>query len=326
MATTEAPAMRAMTPDGLLVLPASAPRDDWLAARRHGITATDLVKILGLSPYGNALDVYLDKRVGGSDQTPQEAARWGQLLEDEVAKEWGRRQGATVRRVGLLRHRDHPHHLASLDRTVAGQASALEVKTISAFVASDWEDGVPDKVIAQTQWQMAVTGFRKAHIATLVGGQRLESFTVWRDDDVVAYLREEADRVWAAVEAGEPPDVPASQLTVGSLNRLYPDRTGSVDLPDEAAEWLAQYRAAAAAEKDAAALKDEAKLGLLSLLGSAEEGLIGGVPVITYRAGRPTRSIAVADLAHVAGALNDLVAQYAAEKPGTRTFRITKEA
>lgn len=321
-ATAEPAAMRAVTPEGLLVLPAAAPREQWLAARRHGITATDLVKVLGLSPHGNALDVWVSKRTEVSDDAPGEAARWGQLLEDEVAKEWARREGASVRRVGLLRHRDRPRDLASLDRLVSGAACPLEVKTLSAFTADDWEEGVPDRVLVQTQWQMGVAGFRKAHIAALVGGQKLQSFTVWRDDDVIAYLRDEADRLWAHVESGAVPDVPVSQLTVGSLNRVYPDRTGAIELPADARDWIERYRGAAAAEKEARAAKDEAKLALLQQLGAAEVGMVDGEPVVTYRAGRPTRTISAADLEQVAHALADLVAQHAALKPGTRTFRL----
>lgn len=266
------------------MLPSGAPRPQWLAARREGITATDVVKIVGLSPYGNALDVYLDKRVGEQAWDPGEAARWGLALEDVVARRWAADRGCRVRRVGLMRHRGHAHHLASLDRVVVRERAPLECKTRNVF-ADDFTDSVPERVAVQVQWQMHVTGADHAHVAALVGGQDLVTHTVERDQVLIDYLAGEADRVWAAVRAGVPPEVPPWAQTAAALNRLHPDRAGVVDLdPVTAGPLLQAYRGAAADEKKAKAAKEHARVQLLALLGDHEEATVAGQPAFTYRA------------------------------------------
>ncbi len=183
-----------ITPEGVLVTDAPPESDDWLAARRGGITGTDLPKILGLTKYGNALSVWLDKR-GELDDAAGEAARWGNLLEDPVAQEWAARHGAKVERVGVLANTERPWVRASLDRLVVhgmcpdgGFDCGLEVKTRSAFKADEYRSGVPDDVLAQVEWGLIATGLHHMHVAVLIGGQRMESLRVDRDEQVEAYL------------------------------------------------------------------------------------------------------------------------------------------
>ena len=294
---------------GALVLPATAPRDRWLAARRSGITATDVVKIVGLSKYGNALDSYLDKRLGEEDREPSEAAAWGLLLEDPVARRWAAQRGCRVRRVGLMRHRVHSHHMASIDRVVVGERAPLECKTRNVF-ADDFADSVPERVVVQVQWQMHVSGAEHAYVAALIGGQELVTHTVRRDQVLIDYLRSEADRVWGAVLAGEPPDVPAWQQTAAALDRLYPDRAGVVDVdPDAAGPLIADYHAASASESAAKAAKAAAKVALLDLLGDHEEARVGGVKAWTYRATSQT-GIPADNLRALIEAHPDIAEQY----------------
>ena len=75
-----------VTPTGVLVYDGAPHTDEWFAARRRGITATDVPKILGLTEYGTARHVWLDKQGLAPVDEGSEAARWGTLLEDIVAK------------------------------------------------------------------------------------------------------------------------------------------------------------------------------------------------------------------------------------------------
>lgn len=315
-----------ITPTGELVLPASAPRWQWLEARRQGITGTDVVKIIGASRYGGPLDVYLDKRVGEDDRD-NEPARWGRLLEDDVAREWARRhgEGTRIRRAGLVRHHRHRHHMVTCDRLVVGQAAVLECKTTSAFKADDWAEGIPQHVTIQTQWQMHVTGYNVAHIAALIGGQRLASFAVERDQPVIDYLVEEADRLWECVQAGTPPKVHPGLLTDEALDRLHPDRAGVVHIdPDEAGAWIDRYRAAQAAEKAAEGAKAEARLALLQMLGDGDVAAIGDRVAFTYTAGKPSVSVPAANARTLLNDHPELAADYVVTKPPTRTFALKK--
>ena len=46
----------------------------------------------------------------------------------------------------------------------------FEAKTATAYKAGEWEDTIPDEYQLQIQHYMAVTGYRGAYIAVLIGG------------------------------------------------------------------------------------------------------------------------------------------------------------
>lgn len=279
-----------VTPTGIRVLPASADRADWLEARKDGITATDIVKIVGESKFGSAVDVYADK-IGQplTDDELSEAGEWGQELEDYVARRWAERNGYTVRRVGLIRHDTDPVLLASLDRLVGGcelGRCAAEIKTRNAYVADQWEDSVPESVNVQVQYQLLVTGLDHIHVAALIGGQRLVEHIVRPDEVLQTWLQIKAHEVWAAVVAGIPPVVDPALMTVDLVNRVYAKRDGVRVLDGEIARrCIAEYQDAHEGAKAFDETKDRIKVELLLMLGDGEEAIDeNGVTLFTYKA------------------------------------------
>jgi putative phage-type endonuclease len=288
---------RLTTPCGRLVLPSSAPRDQWLAARRDGITATDLVAIMGQSQYSNTLDVWQAKTHGDTWDEIGEAGQWGMWLEDVVAKKWATDHGYTIRRIGLLARDGDDWSRASLDRVVVDGCDigtidigcGLEVKTRNAWVADQWDDTIPESVVTQVQWQMFVAGYAHMHVAALIGGQRLVEHIVHRDDALIDRLIAAGSRLWAQVLAGQLPDVDPNTWTTEMLDRFYPNREGQVDVGDQAQVWLDLYQAAHVDIKAADQVKDTAKLQLLALLGSGEIAVDGERVLFTYKASDTTR-------------------------------------
>jgi len=287
-----------VSPTGRIVTDADAGTPPWFAARRAGITGTDLPKILGDSPYGNALSVWHDKRGDILDDLVSEAGEWGHILEDPIAQEWARRNKVQVVRVGVVANTKHDWQRASLDRLVHGCPDAeicgLEVKTRSAFKAGMFRDDIPDDVLAQVAWGRLVTGLPHMHVAVLIGGQQMLEFTYEPDVQLETFLIEKASALWQAVEDNNPPDVePDSDgVLIGLLNKLYESRAGTRELPPKDVEkWVAQYRAAHVDEKAAAALKEKAKAALIALLDDGEIGVVNEEPVFTYR--RPSASYSV---------------------------------
>lgn len=299
-----------VTPTGLFVTDADPGSDEWLAARRKGITATDIPKILigDETTHGNAISVWMDKQ-GQWDDDLGEAAMWGQVLEEPIAAVWSRQHGTETAPLPVLCHVVNEWMVASLDRIVrdcpTGEATAawgcaLEVKTRNAFVAGNWRDDVPDDVLAQVAWQRLVSGFGHVHVACLIGGQRLVQHTYRRDAELERYLLIEAGRVWRHVLDGTRPIAPANALLTAVLNKLYPDRDGVLSLvsADEIAEALDvvdAYEDARLAEAAAKADKDAAKSRIVERLGPHEVALVDGKPVFSYRANRNgVRSLLIA--------------------------------
>jgi putative phage-type endonuclease len=228
------------TPTGTVIarLDPISDRANWLAVRRTGIGSSDVPILLGLSTgeYAKSeLDLYMDKRGEVPDDESGEAALWGTLLEDPVAREWARRENSrdplapllTVQKVGTIAHREHRHMLCDLDRRVIGcpdhERCALEVKTRSAYKASDWADGVPEDTLAQVMHQLAVTGYDAIHVAALIGGQKLVTYVVEPDADMIADLFAIEDQFWTEnVLAGVPPAISSLDLLVDHLKHFTP--------------------------------------------------------------------------------------------------------
>lgn len=290
-----------ITPTGVVVSDAQPLTDEWFAARREGITATDIPKILGDSEYGNAVSVWLDKRGEWEDDaTDIEAASWGRELEEVVSRVWCRRNDTHAAPIEMLGRRGTEWMRASLDRTVrrcpAGDAKkawgcGLEIKTRSAFVQGRWRDDMPDDVLAQVAWQRMVSGYGHIHVACLIGGQRLVGFTYHRDEALEDFLLTEATRVWQHVLDGTPPNADPNALLVKVLDRMYPNRDGVVEVPMlDTLAAIDRYESARADEAAAGRRKDAARAELIALLGDHEAALVDDKPAFTYKA-IPRRTI-----------------------------------
>lgn len=244
----------------------------WLEARRMAVTATDIPVILGLSPYDTARERWAEKIGLIKPKEVGEAALWGTLSEPMIADEWARRHGVTLSNPGITAHPDRPEHRASIDRVVHAcpehpGGCILEIKTKSAFLASQWEgrnqdgDELPPGVEAQVAWQLYVCGLEHAHVACLLGGQRLIEATVTRDPDVEAALVARADEFYACLQSGTEPtwDAPDARL-IRALGRIFPDREGAAEVTDEdARDLLAQHADASQYVKDLSAQLKEAR-------------------------------------------------------------------
>lgn len=275
---------RRVTPTAVRILPADADRDTWLAARRQGIGSSDVAAILGVADRSTAVHVYRDKR-GELVDDAGEAALWGRLLEEPVAREWARRQRSVIQRVGLVAHVDEPWQMATLDRRVAEcpmnrevrTACALEVKCRSAYKASRWRSDVPDDVLAQGTWQMRVTGYDHIHVAVLLGGNEMKMTVIERDERMESYVVREVERfreqnLLAGVEPEWDLSKAAALIEMDAL--MHPDRVGEISL-DEIGEVL-EY-AELSARKGAAdrALK-QARATLARLARGAQTVTFGG--------------------------------------------------
>ena len=103
-------------PDGRLVLPAGASREQWLTERRKGIGGSDIATLLGVNPYQSEYELWLDKsgRAGPDEQTG--AMQRGVWLEPRLAAIFSERTGLAVRRCGLVKNRYDGRVRATPDR------------------------------------------------------------------------------------------------------------------------------------------------------------------------------------------------------------------
>ncbi|MCT9090610.1 YqaJ viral recombinase family protein [Streptomyces sp. ASQP_92] len=311
---TAAPAI--VTPTGVVVAPPNLDREQWLAARRTGVGGSDIAAVLGMSKYTSPVELYLDKvgELGDVPRSPElvEAAFWGHQHEPTIASVFAERTGlGVVEGPGMLAHVERPWMLANVDRYVIEQSEAtpsslLEIKTRSAYQLDDWLLGVPDGPALQTHWYLAVTGYSHAHVAALLGGNRLIIHRVERDESLVEHLVDIVGRFWQSVLDRVPPAVDGSEATEELLGHLYkvtPDRVTVVD-PAEVLPLLDRRRELKAREQRTADELREVDNRLKAVAGEAEVVKTQGAVAFTWKQNGPLST------KRFAAAHPDLAAKY----------------
>ena len=267
----------------------SSDRAAWLEARRTGIGASDSPVLLGLSTYSSPVQLWAEKvgRTVSDDSEQTDRQRWGIKLEPLVAEEYERQTGRQLNRwATLVRSTRWPFMLATPDYStfIDGIHAPVEIKTTDHSRASDWADGVPDRVNVQLQHQLAVLDAPMASVGLLVGGNTFRWADVPRDEKVIKHIIESARGFWQLVADEILPSVDDGD--VDALKRLYPVATPgkSILLPGHAIAW-AEELAAAKAEKGEAEIRVKlVEAQLRAAMGDAEVGeMADGSPPFTLR-------------------------------------------
>ncbi|QKW08066.1 YqaJ viral recombinase family protein [Streptomyces sp. NA04227] len=319
------------TPTGRVVAPPGLSREDWFATRRRGVGGSDVAAVLGMDKYRGPLEVYLDK-VGELPELPRdtdldESAFWGHTLEPMVAEVFAERTGLHVTLgPGTLAHVDRPWMLANVDRLAlepgtVGSVGVLEIKTRSAYQLDEWREGVPDGPALQTHWYLAVTGYSQAHVAALIGGQRLVVHRVERDEQLVEHLVQLAGEFWQRVQDRTPPPVDESPATADLLAHLYEVEPDAVTLADpaEVQPLLDELATVKAREADLADERRAVEARLKTIAGAAEVVQVRGETAFTWRRNGTFASKRFAE-AHP-----DLAAQYTRPRPALDVKRLAAE-
>ncbi|MCY8269642.1 YqaJ viral recombinase family protein [Bacillus sonorensis] len=259
--------------------------EKWLEARRAGVGGSDAAAIAGLSKWQTPMSVYLDKLGQASkDNSSSEAAYWGHVHEETVAREFSKRTGKKVRRrKAILQHPNYPFMLANVDRLIVGEQSGLECKTASEYLKDEWEgEEVPDAYLVQCQHYMAVTGFKVWWIAVLIGGNKFVYKKVERDEELIKYLIQVEKDFWENHVQNEiPPMFDGSEASTELLAHMYPvGFEDEKELPLAANELIERYKEAKVEEKKAKKQLKEAENQLKGMLGEYETGNAGKARVI----------------------------------------------
>lgn len=278
-------------PDARVVLPATAPREQWLTERRKGIGSSDIATLLGVNRYGSEYEVWLDKTGRGVEREATPAMQRGTWLEPHLSDHFTDRTGLAVRRCGLIQSRDLPILQATPDRIVE-DGSCVEIKTFNsrARVADEWaEGGIARHAYVQGQHQLAVSG--RSHlwfVAYEIDREPQIRGPVARDEQVIARIRERAQQWWTDhILADVAPPVDLATITDEEIALRWPTAEPGTTVQ---ARWPASLRALLAERAEVKAQESEAKArakeidqALRVMAGDAEALLIGERPVATFK-------------------------------------------
>lgn len=298
----------------------------WLEERRAGLGGTDAAAILGLSPWANPLQVWLEKRGEGVPRPDSEAMYWGRALEDPIARRY---MEVTGRRVWnperVYRHKEHPMLIGTPDRLSLDDARGLEVKTASDRFAHEWgepgTDAIPQHYVVQCLHYMSVVDVDLWDVAVLIGASDFRVYTIRRNRDLEQAITTRLTEWWTRhIVGGERPELDGSVATRDYLQRAHPFNKLDMLKSDDIADALAaDLRAARAVLDEWGPRADEAANRLRAIIGD-HEGVEGADWRATWKSPKASTVVDWEGYARALVAEMGKVAEYLRGKAGELGF------
>lgn len=318
----------------------SAPtRDEFVTRRRSGIGGSDIAAILGLSPW--TTQVMLKREKKGElqiDETP--AMRRGNVLEPVVAAEYSEHFGVKVVRHNAMLQ--DGIFIGNIDRLVVPASAkvaavkgdirtdkGLEIKT--ARDSRHWMDGVPDYYQTQVLWYMGLAPTIQSMDVAVKFCDSWENayFTVNRDDELIAFMREQATEWWQKYIIEDKEPTPQNEADCRILwKKSNPGKVISAN-----AEDMILINAYVEANMEAKAAKEKAeaiKTALVCRFADAEDIVTtDGKTLATYRSTSDSMKTdweAVAKTIAPNGVVpEEVIAANTINRPGFRRLVIKKQ-
>lgn len=256
-------------------------REEWLQCRRSGIGGSDVSIIAGLNKYKSIYELWEEKTGEVSlKETASEVAYWGTVLENVVKQEFMKRTGLKVRAKNMiLQHEKYPFMIADLDGVVrdnTGELCVFEAKTAIEYKKEVWEEGIPEEYQLQVQHYLAVTGYKKAYIAALVGGNKFYLKEIERDEEMIELIISMEEKFWNCVVEKKMPEPDGAERTGEWLDNYYKKvEKSKILLPEESKGWIDHYLEVNEELKRLNEEKKELANRLKLLLQNKTEGVVG---------------------------------------------------
>ena len=295
---------------------------EWFALRADGITATDVSVIAGVNPYKTPYQLWAEKLGKYTPDPVGPAAIRGILLENAVAEFYEMETGRELRRSnGVVRLKELPWVMASLDRTIVGSEGLVEIKTSTS---PRWSlHPVPPEVVAQVQWQMFVTAAPWVDIAVLLGGLVFRIERVEADINYQTQLYAKAVEFRNALATNTPPTLQGEDSD--ALAQVVPQTSEEWAQADLSLDRLA----ALYAEKqyESKLLDQELQNLAISLKEAIGEkvGIVGEGWSATWKQNKSSQKIDYKLLLEALKPSVDVIDAYTREVPGARVFKFKTE-
>lgn len=246
-----------------LVLPHNAPREEWLAARREGVTASEIATLLGISPFDSPFNLFWQKAGAIPDDYDNVRMSLGRHLEPWIAERFSEARDFLFEPGGLYASIARPWQMATPDGRLydsldcghdeqclhpcSSPVAVWEGKTSGTYDewGDDGSDEIPAYIRAQVLWQMDVMGVGIGYVTCLfLASQQIRTYVIDYDVADVDLMRLEAVRFLDRVQAQDPPPIDAHHATTAALRCLFPDvdEDETATIPDDLAREYEHVR------------------------------------------------------------------------------------
>lgn len=188
-------------------------------ARRSSLGASEIAAVAGIDPFRGPWDVWAEK-MGLDIAEPVAGSDMGHLFERPLLEHYSKKTGVALEFPATMTHPT----LSWVTATPDGLAKdrVVQVKVVGANMAHKWEQGVPDYVVCQVQWEMLVTGKPLAVVVACVGGTDYRAIDVVADSELQESLFEIGKRFWFDHVVTQTPPVPdGSEACRAALSARY---------------------------------------------------------------------------------------------------------
>lgn len=246
--------------------------DKQLEQRKKHIGSSDMAAIMGLSPFKNANDVFLEKTQDLDNVEASDAMKRGNYLEGALLDYAEDNLGPIDRDPEHLEFiKDEFHFMDHPDGLLLSNEEPLEGKSVGAYSNEHWGDAgtddMPHRVIIQSHFHMICTDQDYCHVPVYLPYREFQMFGVERDKEICEIIIEAGTNFWDNhVLKGIPPD---GQPNIGILKRIKREPESVVDIDSELVRtWLLHKAAAKEAKVNAESIQAE----VVAALGTAEAG------------------------------------------------------
>ena len=215
--------------------------------RNSGISGSRAAAIYNAHPFMTQFDLRALILGEVSDEHNSDTRQLlGQCLEPGILEVFGKIHGVRViPNSTTFRHPDIPIVVGTPDGFIEGENTGIDAKVIAPDSARAWGSeatDIPEYILIQAYWYMALMGYAKWIIAALVAGW-LRFYTIHEDRPLQARMIELAQEWWDRfIVKGELPPFTGSPRESQWLQRAYPRHHPPVRLatPEEQ-ELLDRY-------------------------------------------------------------------------------------
>ena len=183
-------------------------REQWLELRSKVLTSTDAATLFGLSPYQTMFELWhkkKDQRVVTLEENQR--MKWGNRLEAAIAAGVAEELKMSVVPMKDFFEIADKRLGSSFDFCVQDEDAILEIKNVDSLIYRDqWtEDEAPPHIELQVQFQLLVSGKKKAYICALVGGNDMKLIPRTPDTEIQQEILRRASVFWQSIDTNNEP-------------------------------------------------------------------------------------------------------------------------